>query len=226
MVGDTTYRIGAAEFTQAPVEIHDRQTAVYVQIDQRYRGRFIIKSAYRSGIKSLFDTLSKKYQLSILSGDHNGEQSRLNALLGTALPMHFNQQPQDKLDYIEQVHTKGGVMMIGDGLNDAGALAASDVGVALSDDINVFSPASDAILEGARLVELPEFLRIAKRSMQIIKWAFVFSLFYNLIGLCFALTGNLEPVVAAILMPLSSISIVVFTTLATNLTFRQGRFKT
>jgi len=106
--------------------------------------------------------------------------------------------------------------MVGDGLNDAGALAQSDVGLAVSENINVFSPACDGILDASNMNLLPRFLRLSKNAMQVIKMSFILSLCYNIVGLYFAVTGQLQPVIAAILMPLSSISIVVFTTIATN----------
>ena len=113
------------------------------------------------------------------------------------------------------------VMMVGDGLNDAGALAQSDVGVVVSENINVFSPACDGILDASKFEQLPHFLKISKKGMKIIKWSFILSLLYNLVGLGFAVSGNLSPVVAAILMPLSSISIVFFTTISTYLIGRK-----
>lgn len=107
-------------------------------------------------------------------------------------------------------------MMVGDGLNDAGALSASDVGIAISENVNVFSPACDAILDASKFQYLETFQAMAKKSIKIIKLSFVLSLLYNVVGIYFAVTGQLQPIIAAILMPLSSISVVTFTTLATN----------
>ena len=111
--------------------------------------------------------------------------------------------------------------MIGDGLNDAGALAQSDVGIAISENVNVFSPACDAILDASKFNQLYNYINVSKSAIKIIKWSFLLSFIYNIIGLYFAVTGQLEPVIAAILMPLSSISIVAFTTIATTIIGRK-----
>jgi Cu+-exporting ATPase len=107
--------------------------------------------------------------------------------------------------------------MIGDGLNDAGALLQSNVGIVVSEDTNVFSPACDAILDANQFQKIPDFFALSKEAIRIIHYCFVLSFLYNIIGLYFAVTGQLEPVIAAILMPLSSISVVVFTTILTNI---------
>ena len=111
--------------------------------------------------------------------------------------------------------------MIGDCLNDAGALAQSNIGISISENVNVFSPACDAILDASQFNHLGNFINLSKSAIKIIKWSFVLSFIYNSIGLYFAVTGQLLPVVAAILMPLSSISVVAFTTVATNLVGRK-----
>ena len=130
----------------------------------------------------------------------------------------FNQKPENKLQFIDnkQQSNQEKIMMFGDGLNDAGALAQSNVGVAVSENINVFSPACDAIIDASVFTNIPLFLKLAKQAINVIKWSFGLSFIYNIIGLYFAVTGQLSPIIAAILMPLSSISIVVFVTLATN----------
>uniref|UniRef100_UPI00356B553D HAD-IC family P-type ATPase n=1 Tax=Muriicola sp. TaxID=2020856 RepID=UPI00356B553D len=171
----------------------------------------------RDGVSQLMSELGEQMEIGVLSGDHEGERNRLEALLPNLTPMYFNQSPEDKLFFVRSLQDTGKkVMMVGDGLNDAGALAQSDVGIALSEDINVFSPACDGILDASKFKFLGTYVEASKQAMRIIKMSFLLSLFYNLIGLYFAVTGQLMPVVAAILMPLSSISIVAFTTLATN----------
>jgi len=195
---------------------NSKKTAVNVSIDNEYKGCYVFYNNYREGVQDLFDTLKKSFEIIILSGDNDGEKQYLSQLLPENASQHFNQKPEDKLNFIKQLQNKNHkVLMIGDGLNDAGALAQSDVGISISDNINVFSPACDGILDASKFKSIAQFLALSKRSVEVIKYAFIFSLFYNLIGLAFAITGHLKPVVAAILMPLSSISIVVFTTIAT-----------
>ena len=218
---DQSIRIGSAEYVGTEQQPDFSETSVHISANNTYKGRFAFRNNYRKGLPDLFKTLKTKASLYILSGDNDGERRALHQLLPFKVQMYFNQKPEDKLEFIEKLQESGKVMMVGDGLNDAGALAQSDVGVAVAENVNVFSPACDAILDGKVITRLSRFLELAKRSMGIIKWSFLLSLCYNLIGLYFAVTGQLEPVIAAILMPLSSISIVAFTTVATNVVARR-----
>ncbi|MFD2824010.1 heavy metal translocating P-type ATPase [Lacinutrix iliipiscaria] len=214
---DETIKIGSSQFVGQIQDSSVLNTAVHISANNIYKGKFTFYNSYRKGLSKLFNSLKKQYDLVILSGDNEGELENLKKLLPTKTKLIFNQTPNDKLDYIKYHQTEGAkVLMIGDGLNDAGALAQSDVGISISENVNVFSPACDAILEASKFNQIGKYIKASKKAIKIIKWSFILSFIYNSIGLYFAVTGQLAPVIAAILMPLSSISVVVFTTVATN----------
>jgi len=204
-------KIGSAPFVGYAAETAALNTAVHVSTNNQYKGKFTFYNRYRTGLSELFNKLKKQYDLVILSGDNAGEQENLTKLLPAKTKLFFNQKPEDKLEYIKHHQNSGAkVLMVGDGLNDAGALAQSHVGIAISENVNVFSPACDAILDATKFNVLYGFIKASKSAIKIIKWSFALSLIYNVIGLYFAVTGQLAPVIAAILMPLSSISIVCY----------------
>ncbi len=193
------------------------RSQVFISIDGEVKGYFAIKNAYRRGLDKQIRRLGAKFKLVLLSGDNDRERRNIEKIFTPKADIRFNQSPHDKLEAIEQLRARGEqVMMIGDGLNDAGALKAGDAGVAITEDMTNFSPASDALLDAERLNRLNDFLSLAKAGMKIIIASFILSFLYNVIGLGFALSGKLTPLVSAILMPLSSISVAVFTTLMTS----------
>ena len=217
-----TIKIGSASFVGQTQDSSVLNTAVHIKTNDSYKGKFTFYNSYRKGISKLFNHLKEDYDLVILSGDNEGERDNLKKLLPAKTKLIFNQKPDDKLEYIKYHQSEGAkVLMIGDGLNDAGALAQSNVGIALSENVNVFSPACDAILDASKFNRLYAYIKASKSAIKIIKWSFVLSFIYNILGLYFAVTGQLSPVIAAILMPLSSISIVLFTTIFTNILGRQ-----
>lgn len=221
IVNGRSIKLGSFEFVGAS-EASNASTQVYVSIEEHIKGKFIFENAYRDQIEHLFEKLNKHYKLGVLSGDNDSEKERLQQLLPYAVTFAFDQQPQDKLDYIKNLQEGGAqVLMIGDGLNDAGALKQANAGLVIAQDINVFSPASDGIIDASQFSRIDSLLKYSQGTMKIIKMSFVISLLYNLVGMYFAISGLLTPIVAAILMPLSSISIVIFATLATNYSARK-----
>jgi Cu+-exporting ATPase len=190
---------------------------VQVKINDQYRGFFQIPHDYRHGIKEMLDRLSKRFKIFLLSGDNDSEKRKLTQLFGDGKNLLFNQTPFDKLNFVKKIQDESGkVLMIGDGLNDAGALKQSDVGISISENINTFTPASDAILDGEEFKYLSTFLKFSRISIRIIMISFLISFLYNIIGLYFAVQGTLSPLIAAILMPASSLTVVLFTMGATR----------
>jgi Cu+-exporting ATPase len=191
------------------------ESIVCIAFDGMFRGFYKVNHAYREGVSVMINQfISNGYEVHLLSGDRPVEGQKLKFILGTDIPMLFEQSPTDKLNYIQALQNNGKiVMMVGDGLNDAGALQKSDVGIAVTDHTHLFTPASDAILEGHQVSRLFHLIQYAKKGKTIIILLFTLSILYNLVGMYFATQAMLTPMVAAILMPISSISIVALSAL-------------
>ncbi len=222
-----TVKLGSSQFLKTMTENTHKKTKVHVEINGIYKGSYVFNNQYREGLEQLFFLLAKKYDLVILSGDNDGERKILEKMLPESTIMVFNQKPEEKLQYIKKLQNLGkNVMMIGDGLNDSGALAQSNIGISISENVNVFSPACDGILDASQFSKIGFFMHYSKNAMKTIYMSFALSLAYNVVGLSFAVTGNLSPLVAAIIMPLSTITIVSFVTIMTNIYARNPQSAT
>lgn len=206
------FRAGSAmwvnQATNNTTTENKERSEVHLSIDATYRGRFRVGNRYRQGVEELVQSLGKENELYVLSGDNDSERPVLEEYFD-ANHLAFHQKPDDKLQFIrqlEQQHKR--VAMIGDGINDAGALRQSSVGIALTEDAAAFTPACDAILSADTINRLPEFIAFAQYAITVLKIAFWVSVVYNAIGLALACSGKLTPMVAAIFMPLSSWSVV------------------
>lgn len=204
------YRIGSASF--CGVSNRNSLESVSYACWGEKKVSFVFSSQIRAGIDQLLQSLPN-YRLHLVSGDNEKDADLFAPLFPANSSLRFNCSPKDKLEYIQELQTNGhSVMMVGDGLNDAGALAAADVGVAISEEIFRFTPSSDAIIDGRKLGMLDKLLKTSAYSKTVIAICMIFSITYNTIGLSFAISGNLSPLIAAVLMPLSSITVVFLST--------------
>jgi Cu+-exporting ATPase len=208
--------VGSAQHAGAP----DKGASVYIRINNCITEVYILPDL-RQAAPQLLQQLQHQYILSLLSGDNNRQEQSLRELFGNDAALLFEQTPVNKLEYIERLQAQGkNVLMIGDGLNDAGALQQSNAGITLADDINNFTPSCDAILDAKKFHLFPALLKLARSGKYIIASSFAISILYNVVGLYISVQGRMSPMIAAILMPLSTLSIVLITTGLGSLTAR------
>ncbi len=224
-INGTTINLGSKYFVTGEAGGEENlKTQVWVFIKDHVVGYFQFENKYREGLQETITELGNHYTLHLISGDNESERENLLPLFKDEAVLNFNQSPTDKLEYIRRLQEHGqNALMIGDGLNDAGALNESKVGVVIADNIYHFTPACDAILQAGKFSKLDRFIRFSKTSMTIVKLSFLISFLYNFIGISFAVLGSLSPIVAAILMPLSSVSVVAFATFAVRLSASKAR---
>jgi Cu+-exporting ATPase len=211
-------RIGNGAFVGA-----DGNAGTYLSINGEVIGYFRIGKELRPEVPGLINQLQSKYTLHLLSGDNREQEKEMTAILGPKTVLRFEQKPDDKMGYIQGLQNAGHLVgMIGDGLNDAGAFKQSDVGIAVVEDIHGFSPACDVIMRADRMGLLNNVLSYVHRCRSVVRAAVTLSLLYNMVGIFFAAQGLLSPVIAAVLMPLSSISIIVLGTAGSYLMARKS----
>lgn len=217
---------GFVDWTSTGAELRGNGSRVFVSINNEPKGYFYLEQPWREGLASVVSELARHYSLQLISGDNDKSKETLLALFPASSELRFGCMPADKEVYVQLLQEKGQqVCMIGDGLNDAGALRQANLGIAVSDDINNFSPGCDAILDGRSFGQLPQFFSFAKDTLKVIHMSFVISLMYNVVGLGFAVQGTMSPLFAAILMPLSTVTIIGFTSTMTHAYARRRGMK-
>lgn len=207
--GDSLFSLGSASFLN--LKNTDSNYAVYLAINTQPIGGFRIKQNYRTGLKKVLDYFRSIGQTFLVSGDNPREKANLLPFFDNEKNLLFEQSPHDKLHFIKELQTQGKyVLTLGDGLNDAGALKQSHTGLVITENTNNFTPACDGILHASKFEQLPEMIAYIRKGTSLVFLAYALAFIYNIIGLSFAVQGLLSPVIAAILMPASSITIVLF----------------
>jgi Cu2+-exporting ATPase len=181
-------------------------TAVLLAIDALCAGRFLLVDQMREGAQKVVSELgAERMEIALISGDHQNTVNRIAADIGLVSALG-EMTPDQKLEHVTTLLRQGRqVLMVGDGVNDAPALAAATVSCSLSGSSDIALENADVIITGDDLSRIATAYRISRATMTIIKqnlaWAFV----YNLIGIPLAMTGLLTPVYAAVAMTASSL---------------------
>jgi Cu+-exporting ATPase len=207
-------RIGSAAFTGAAEQPREAGEAhVHIAITGVHRGHFVMRKRARSGMADSVERMRRFAGVGLLTGDATVDPEVQRAFAPNEVRTACT--PPDKAAHVRDLQQQGRrVLMVGDGLNDAGALQQSDVGISVSETSAALTPASDAILDARHLQHLPAAVHLTRRAHRIVIASLLISLSYNITGVSFAVAGKLTPLIAAILMPLSSVTVVGFVTIA------------
>lgn len=197
------------------VKIDQNKPGLYLAFNEELICRIPVSQILRPKTKSLLKKLNEKFSLHIISGDTQENTDHFKSEIDFIEEVYHNQKPTDKVKYIENLD--GITLMIGDGLNDAGALLKADLGLAINDSEHSYFPKSNGLIIGNALSELGNTMSLAKWSQRVVIICVVFSLLYNLVGLYYAVSLQLNSLVAAILMPLSSITILLLSSILMKL---------
>ena len=184
-------------------------TVMYAGWDGTVQGSIIFNDALRRYAKETIGELRDKgIETHILSGDSRtitrsiAEALSIEHVYGKLLP-------QDKLEIIHQLKLGGVTVMVGDGINDAPALSAADVGITLGSGTDIAKESADVTILGDHLEKIPWLIRYARRTLGVIRWNLLWAFGYNAVGIALAVSGLLQPILAAAAMVLSSVFIVV-----------------
>lgn len=180
--------------------------AVEYRVDGRLKAHFFFEDPLRANTRETLQKLSS-YNLHVLSGDKNNRAQKVAAQCGISdQNCHGDLSPEQKLKYIQQSRN---TCMIGDGANDSLALKAADVGIAVKGSVDLSLTSADVYFTRGGLQPLVELLAISSQARHTVRRNLMISLTYNALGGTLALAGFINPMVAAILMPISSVLIVI-----------------
>uniref|UniRef100_A0A832I250 Heavy metal translocating P-type ATPase n=1 Tax=Eiseniibacteriota bacterium TaxID=2212470 RepID=A0A832I250_UNCEI len=212
--------VGAPAFVRArlapgcappPAAAGGALTPVWVAVDGALVARAGFGDAIRPGARAALDGLrARGWRLRILSGDDPAVVRATGAALGFAPEAcEGGATPEDKLRAVEAHAARGTVVMVGDGVNDAAAIARATVGIGVHGGAEASLAAADVFLARPGVAELDALVRGAARTLGVIRRNIVFSLAYNVVGAALAMAGVINPLIAAVLMPVSSLTVVI-----------------
>jgi Cu+-exporting ATPase len=162
-------------------------------------GKMAIEKLERSGIKTW-----------LITGDSESAAINIGSQAGIAIDHIFaSATPEDKLNFVTSLQENGKVLMVGDGINDAAAIAKSDLSIAMGSGTDTSIAAADITLVRPSLMAALDAIKISKKTVRVIKSNLGWAFFYNVAFIPVAATGNLSPMYAAAAMSLSSLFVVL-----------------
>ncbi|QNN24821.1 heavy metal translocating P-type ATPase [Planctomycetales bacterium ZRK34] len=218
IVGSPTYlrlrKIDIPDWAQQAIDdcVDEGLTPVLIAASDRIVAAAGFGDALRPDAVEAIDELrGRGWSIGLLSGDHADLVAQVAGQLRIPpAEAHGGVLPEEKLQHVQAARerTDGPVVMVGDGVNDAAALAAADVGIAVHGGAEASLAAADVYLNNPHLGAIVELTEAAGRAVRIVHGNLAVSLAYNAVAIGFAAAGFINPLVAAVLMPISSLTVV------------------
>jgi Cu+-exporting ATPase len=187
--------------------------AIWLAVDREVKGAIVIRDIMLSEMMGLADTIRACgiEKVILATGDNEELEAKRVADYIHADGYYFNCKPEDKTALVKQFQAQGKVAMVGDGVNDAPALAAANVGIAIGGhkNVNLAIISSDVVILGNDAQDLVTILRLSHKMGGIIRQNYLWAVGFNSIGLALATFGLLNPIIAALLHHFSSVFVVV-----------------
>lgn len=186
------------------------KTSVELFEDTKLIAELFFEDVIKNNSKSFFENLKKNgYKIIILSGDSKKRVQELLNKLGVEIEFKSNIMPEEKLNFIQNIKKTGKVIMVGDGINDAPALASANVGLVYShQEYTASTEAGDVILLKNDLESVSQIIYISNKTMGIARQSIYIGLGLSTLGMIFASFGFIVPVIGAILQELIDVGVI------------------
>lgn len=191
-------------------EQQDAKWDIHLTKNEEYVGSLALEDELRKEARGVVKTLHDQgYETVLLSGDRKEKAVSVGQELGIDRVI-YEQKPDEKLAYLSSERERGQVIvMVGDGINDAPALATADIGVSLSDATQVAMQSANVVLSSNSLSGLPKAIKLGRYTYATIKQNLFWAFFYNVSFIPFAALGYLSPIWAAIIMAMSDVVLII-----------------
>lgn len=211
VVDGKDYFIGRPlDYSRYDEQIEHGRTVVEVRVDGNVVGFFALEDALREDARETVDRLKQMgIEVIMVTGDSERIARAVARKVGIER-VHAQVKPAEKLELVRKYQASGRkVAMVGDGMNDAAALKAADVGIAMGSGMDIAVDNADIVVVKGGLSRLVEMVEISKRTFRKIRQNLFWAFFYNIVAIPAAMAGLVHPVVAELAMLMSSISVVL-----------------